>query len=425
MSAYSRRSRQSINVWPGYVDALAALLMLVIFVLLVFTFAQFMLSQILATQENELGDLEQRLNQLTIELGLEQQKNQALTTNVENLSGMISELTEQRFDLTSQIDQLKASQATDRQQIEQQLLNIASLQQDIDRLRQLRTQLESEIGKLSANLRQQSDEATRLRDRNKALEARLAEANERTHLAQVEIEERKIRIQALSALVGEQSQALKEQRRLSADAQAEIALLKQRIDGLRSQLEEIGQALALAEQQKRDQAAEITDLGKRLNVELARRVNELERYRSDFFGQLSSLLKSNPYIQVKGDRFLFQSELLFDSGSAQLGEAGQRQLDELARVLRDVIKIIPEQIDWILRIDGHTDRVPIKSTLFASNWELSTARAVSVLRHLAARGIPEQRMAATGFAEFHPLNPADTEAAYRQNRRIEIKLTAR
>jgi len=425
MSAYSRRSRQSINVWPGYVDALAALLMLVIFVLLVFTFAQFMLSQILATQENELGDLEQRLNQLTIELGLEQQKNQALTTNVENLSGMISELTEQRFDLTSQIDQLKASQASDRQQIEQQLLNIASLQQDIDRLRQLRTQLESEIGKLSANLRQQSDEATRLRDRNKALEARLAEANERTHLAQVEIEERKIRIQALSALVGEQSQALKEQRRLSADAQAEIALLKQRIDGLRSQLEEIGQALALAEQQKRDQAAEITDLGKRLNVELARRVNELERYRSDFFGQLSSLLKSNPYIQVKGDRFLFQSELLFDSGSAQLGEAGQRQLDELARVLRDVIKIIPEQIDWILRIDGHTDRVPIKSTLFASNWELSTARAVSVLRHLAARGIPEQRMAATGFAEFHPLNPADTEAAYRQNRRIEIKLTAR
>ncbi len=425
MSAYSRRSRQSINVWPGYVDALAALLMLVIFVLLVFTFAQFMLSQILATQENELGDLEQRLNQLTIELGLEQQKNQALTTNVENLSGMISELTEQRFDLTSQIDQLKASQATDRQQIEQQLLNIASLQQDIDRLRQLRTQLESEIGKLSANLRQQSDEATRLRDRNKALEARLAEANERTHLAQVEIEERKIRIQALSALVGEQSLALKEQRRLSADAQAEIALLKQRIDGLRSQLEEIGQALALAEQQKRDQAAEITDLGKRLNVELARRVNELERYRSDFFGQLSSLLKSNPYIQVKGDRFLFQSELLFDSGSAQLGEAGQRQLDELARVLRDVIKIIPEQIDWILRIDGHTDRVPIKSTLFASNWELSTARAVSVLRHLAARGIPEQRMAATGFAEFHPLNPADTEAAYRQNRRIEIKLTAR
>lgn len=425
MSAYSRRSRQSINVWPGYVDALAALLMLVIFVLLVFTFAQFMLSQILATQENELGDLEQRLNQLTIELGLEQQKNQALTTNVENLSGMISELTEQRFDLTSQIDQLKASQASDRQQIEQQLLNIASLQQDIDRLRQLRNQLEGEIGKLSANLRQQSNEATHLRDRNKALEARLAEANERTHLAQVEIEERKIRIQALSALVGEQSQALKEQRRLSADAQAEIALLKQRIDGLRSQLEEIGQALALAEQQKRDQAAEITDLGKRLNVELARRVNELERYRSDFFGQLSSLLKSNPYIQVKGDRFLFQSELLFDSGSAQLGEAGQRQLDELARVLRDVIKIIPEQIDWILRIDGHTDRVPIKSTLFASNWELSTARAISVLRHLAARGIPEQRMAATGFAEFHPLNPANTEAAYRQNRRIEIKLTAR
>lgn len=425
MSAYTRRSRQSINVWPGYVDALAALLMLVIFVLLVFTFAQFMLSQILSTQESELGDLEQRLNQLTIELGLEQEKNRALTANVEDLSGMISELTEQRYDLTSRIDQLEQARAGDRQQIERQLLNIASLQQDIDRLQQLRNQLEAEIGTLSANLRQQSDTATQLRDRNKALEARLAEANERTHLAQVEIEERKIRIQALSALVGEQSQALKEERRLSADAQAEIALLKQRIDGLRSQLEEIGQALKLAEEQKLAQAAEITDLGKRLNVELARRVNELEHYRSDFFGRLSSLLKSNPYIQVKGDRFLFQSELLFDSGSAELGEAGQRQLDELARVLRDVIRIIPDEIDWILRIDGHTDRIPIRSTQFASNWELSTARAVSVLRHLAARGISPRRMAATGFAEFHPLNPASTEAAYRQNRRIEIKLTAR
>ncbi|MCW8903754.1 peptidoglycan-binding protein [Sedimenticola sp.] len=425
MSAYSRRSRLSVNVWPGYVDALAALLMLVIFVLLVFTFAQFMLTQILSSQESELGDLERRLNQLTIELGLEQQKNQALSANVENLSGMISQLTEERYDLTSQMDQLKQAQAADRQQIEQQLLNIASLQQDIDRLRQLRTELEAQIGSLSDNLRQQTHEATQLRDRSKALEARLAEANERTHLAQVEVEDREIRIQALSALVGEQSQALREERRLSADAQAEVALLKQKIDGLSAQLKEISQALALAEKQKIAQAAEITDLGKRLNVELARRVNELERYRSDFFGQLSSLLKSNPYIQVKGDRFLFQSELLFDSGSAQLGEAGQQQLDELARVLRDVIKIIPDQIDWILRIDGHTDRVPIKSAVFASNWELSTARAVSVLRHLAARGISQQRMAATGFAEFHPLNPANNEAAYRQNRRIEIKLTAR
>lgn len=425
MSAHSRRSRLSVNVWPGYVDALAALLMLVIFVLLVFTFAQFMLTQILSSQETELGDLEQRLRQLTAELGLEQQKNRALSSNVNELSEMVSQLTEERFDLTSQVEQLNQTQAADRQQIEQQLLNIASLQQDIDRLRQLRTELEAEIGTLSANLQQQTDTATQLRDRSQALEARLAEANERTHLAQVEIEDREIRIQALSALVGEQAQALEQEQRLSADARAEVALLRQMIDSLRSQLQEINQALALAEQEKRTQRAEIADLGKRLNVELARRVNELERYRSDFFGQLSGLLKSNPYIQVKGDRFLFQSELLFDSGSAELGEPGRQQLDELARVLRDVIKIIPEQIDWILRIDGHTDRVPIKSAHFASNWELSTARAVSVLRYLASQGIPPQRMAATGFAEFHPLNPANNEAAYRQNRRIEIKLTAR
>jgi chemotaxis protein MotB len=425
MSAISRRNRRSVNVWPGYVDALAALLMLVIFVLLVFTFAQFMLSQILSSQETELGDLEQRLQQLTAELGLEQQKNRTLVANVEDLSGLITQLTEEKFELAGRMEQLTQAQAADRQQIEQQLLNIASLQQDIDRLQQLRTRLEAEIGSLGANLRQQTDEATQLRDRSKALEARLAEANERTHLAQMEVEQREIRIQALSALVGEQTRALEQERRLSVDAQAEVTLLRQMIDGLRSQLEEINQALAQAEREKTAQQAEISDLGKRLNVELARRVNELERYRSDFFGQLSGLLKANPYIQVKGDRFLFQSELLFDSGSAQLGEAGQRQLDELARVLRDVIKIIPEQIDWILRIDGHTDRLPIKSAQFASNWELSTARAVSVLRHLAARGISPQRMAATGFAEFHPLNPAASEAAYRQNRRIEIKLTAR
>jgi chemotaxis protein MotB len=187
----------------------------------------------------------------------------------------------------------------------------------------------------------------------------------------------------------------------------------------------VSQALAVAEQDRERQAVELEDLGQRLNLALARQVNRLERYRSEFFGRLREVLGENPNIRVVGDRFVLQSELLFGSGSADLGTAGRDQLDKLAVTLREIAGRIPAELDWILRIDGHTDRVPIRTGRFPSNWELSTARAVSVVRYLAGQGIPERRMSAAGFGEFHPIDAGDSPEALRRNRRIEIKLTSR
>lgn len=194
---------------------------------------------------------------------------------------------------------------------------------------------------------------------------------------------------------------------------------------MKQQLDEISRALKVAESEKSVQKAELNALGKRLNIVLARRVNKLERYRSEFFGRLREILGDSPYIRIEGDRFVLQSELLFGSGSADLGEIGKRHIVKIAEILRQLSRKIPEDINWILRIDGHTDRVPIYNKRFASNWELSTARAVSVVRFLADQGIPENRMTAAGFSKFHPIDPSNTPEAYRKNRRIEIKLSSR
>ncbi|MEP3166842.1 MAG: OmpA family protein, partial [Marinobacter sp.] len=184
-------------------------------------------------------------------------------------------------------------------------------------------------------------------------------------------------------------------------------------------------ALRLQEDLTAEKQAELEEVGKRLNTLLAERVNELERYQSEFFGRLRDILQDNENIRIVGDRFLLPSELLFASGSASLGGEGQRELDKLAEVLLDVASAIPDDIDWILRIDGHTDRLPINTEEFPSNWELSTARAVAVVRYLASQGVPERRMVAAGFGEFFPVDEGSSAEALQRNRRIEIKLTDR
>jgi chemotaxis protein MotB len=421
----TNRNQRSISVWPGYVDALAALLMVVIFVLLIFIIAQFLLSEILSGQESELSSLHEQVNELTEMLGLEKKRGQQLTDQVTELSFLVSSLTETRKDLNSKIEVLTQRSEMERAELKQKVMLLASLQEDIDALRRMRQELEDRVGNLAAALQNSQTDLSSLRDRSKVLEARLAEQTDRTVLAQKDIEMKNIRIQALMALVGGQKQAIEEQRQLSANARAEVALLTRQINFLRQQLEEISHALDLSEKEKKVQTVKIKDLGRRLNIALARRVNELERYRSEFFGRLRTILGDNPYVRIVGDRFVLQAELLFASGSADLGEEGKEHLTKLAAILRDISKQIQKDIDWILRIDGHTDRVPIYSGKYASNWELSTARALSVVEFLAQQGIPENRMAAAGFSKFHPLDPADTPDAYRKNRRIEIKLTSR
>jgi chemotaxis protein MotB len=365
------------------------------------------------------------VNELVELLGLETERSEALRTEVEELSGLVSTLSGEKEALRSQVADLSRQSALDQETLKSKLLLIASLQEDIDALQRVRRELEARVGTIAASLRSKETEIGVLRDRSKALDARLLDEQERTQLAQKEIEQRDIRIQALSALVGQQEQALEEERRLSADMRAEVALLSQQITNLRRQLEEISRALDVAEAEKSAQEAKIKELGKRLNIALARRVNELERYRSEFFGRLREILGDNPYVRIEGDRFVLQSELLFASGSASLGEEGRRHLAKLAAFLKELSKDIPKDIEWILRIDGHTDRVPIHNERFASNWELSTSRALSVVQFLASQGISESRMAAAGFSQFHPIDAADTPEAYRKNRRIEIKLTSR
>jgi chemotaxis protein MotB len=215
------------------------------------------------------------------------------------------------------------------------------------------------------------------------------------------------------------------EKRITARALAQVELLNQQIAALRRQLGALESALEASEQKDKEAQGRIADLGQRLNVALAQRVQELSRYRSEFFGKLRAILGNRPDIRVVGDRFVFQSEVLFDSGSAAIKPEGRAELDKLASALSELEKQIPSEIAWVLRIDGHTDVRPIASSQFPSNWELSSARAISVVQYLIARGIPPQRLVAAGFGEFQPLDTGGTDEAYRRNRRIELKLTER
>ena len=215
------------------------------------------------------------------------------------------------------------------------------------------------------------------------------------------------------------------EKRISSRALAQVELLNQQIAALRRQLAALEDALEASEKKDKEAQGRIADLGQRLNIALAQRVQELSRYRSEFFGRLRAILGNRPDIRVVGDRFVFQSEILFDSGSASLKPEGQSEVDKLAAALLELEKQIPAEIAWVLRIDGHTDVRPIASSQFPSNWELSSARAISVVQYLIARGVSPQHLVAAGFGEFQPVDAAGSEDAYRRNRRIELKLTER
>ena len=216
-----------------------------------------------------------------------------------------------------------------------------------------------------------------------------------------------------------------EEKKLTKNALAEVALLNFQMLALRKQLSNIQIALDKSEKETQNQKAQISALGKRLNIALASKVHELSKYRSEFFGRLRLLLGDRQNIRIVGDRFVFQSEVLFAKAEAQLGLIGENRLKQLAKTLIDVSQEIPAEIDWVLRIDGHTDKDPIKTAQYPSNWELSSARAISVLKFLIQTGLPAKRLVAAGFGEHHPLDVNSDEIAKRRNRRIEIKLTRR
>jgi chemotaxis protein MotB len=224
----------------------------------------------------------------------------------------------------------------------------------------------------------------------------------------------------------ELSGQLDSEKRLTARALAQVEVLNQQISALRRQLSALEEALDASEKRDKESQGRIADLGQRLNVALAQRVQELSRYRSDFFGRLRAILGNRPDIRIVGDRFVFQSEVFFDTGKASLDKPeGRAELDTLAAALLELEKKIPGEIPWVLRVDGHTDVRPIYSPQFKNNWELSVGRAISVVQYLIGKGVSPQRLVAAGFGEFQPIDPDKTEDAFNRNRRIELKLTER
>ena len=424
MLTKTRRISNPITAWPGYVDVLSALLMVVIFVLMIFVLAQFLLSEVLYGQKNELAVLHDQVSELAELLGLEKEKSSQLNSEVSRLSDAIIGLSEDKDELMSKIDEDLVRSKKDAGQIKQQMLNIGSLNEDIMTLTKVKDELEQRVADLALSLSDRDYQVMVLRDRSKTLAARLADNEEMTVLAQEKIEEQDIRIQALAVVLESQKEAIDREKQLSASASAEVALLSDQITKLQAQLRMISDALALTKTLAQKKDEKIAELGKQLNIALARKVSELQKYRSEFFGRLQKILGKNPAIEIQGDRFVLQAGLLFESGAANLGTEGRSHLTTMANTLLQISRKIPNEINWILRIDGHTDRVPIKNEEFASNWELSAARAVSVVRFLSQKGIPEKRMAAAGFSKYHPIDASDTPAAYRKNRRIEIKLTS-
>jgi len=420
----SRRSdRGGINIWPGFVDALSQLLMVIVFVLLFFTAGQFYLTDALSGRDAALKKLTDQINQLTDVLALERSSNQKLTLNVTQLTAELKSATAERDALTTQVKELaaKADEATakltqaqaalaeaeskaaaSKDQVELQLRQIASLQHDIDALNAVRADLESKVTSMAAQLDQNNKDLTAARDRSKELEAQLSTAQERTALAQKEIDARDVRLTQAETSVG--------------DLSAQIANLK-------DELAKLATALDVSEAANKQQQVQLADLGRRLNQALASKVEELARYRSEFFGKLREVLGDRPDIRVVGDRFVFQSEVLFPSSSAELSPAGLQTIGSLASTLKQIEPKIPKDINWILEVDGFTDKRPISTARFPSNWELSSARAIAVVKALVADGIPADHLSAAGFGEYQPIDPADTPAAYAKNRRIELKLT--
>lgn len=336
--ARGRRRKEQHNYWPGFVDVLSTLLLVVTFLMSLFMVAQYYASQESSGKDTALSRLTRQLAALNEQLALERTKKK----NAE--------------------DELLALQAT---------LGAS----------------EKEKARLQALIGAGGDKG----------EGRIA---------------------SLTAEVDAQ-------KKISAQALAQVELLNQQIAALRRQIAALETSLDASEKRDKDSQVRIAQLGERLNVALAQRVQELSRYRSDFFGELRKVLGNREDIQIVGDRFVFQAEVFFDSGSAEIFPEGQAQLDKLAAALQQLEGQIPNEINWVLRIDGHTDIRPIATATFASNWELSSARAISVVKYLIGRGVPAKRLVAAGFGEYQPMVAGASEDALRRNRRIELKLTER
>ncbi len=485
--ARGRRSHQGggLEAWPGYVDALSTLLMVIIFVLLVFALAQGFLSVALSTRDQALDRVNRQVAELAEMLALERGQATELRGTLtrtatelraaaaarDALAVQLREAREERERLGAERDAVRgerdrlAARVTDLDlsarggaerlaSLEQRLAealrraeeaggDAAQVARDLSAERAARQQAAAQAARdLSAEREARQQAAARAaeldaqaRADRATIEARMADIADlydqvRALTALRDQLERQAREASRRAGGEAEGRAVAESRaaeqgRLAESARAQVALLTRQLDEMRAQIARIAAALEVSETTAREKDVQITSLGNRLNAALAARVEELQRYRSDFFGRLRDVLGERPEVRIVGDRFVFQSEVLFPPASAELSDRGQQQIRATAKLFQELTARIPPDVNWILRVDGHADRNPIRSGRFASNWELSAARAIAVAQLLIQEGLPANRVAATAFGDNQPLDTADTPEAHARNRRIELRLTDR
>ena len=383
--------------WPGFVDALATLLMVIIFVLLVFVLIQVNLAYRVAGQDATMNDMRSQIVSLGDLLNLERKANDELKDELASISSLLDATTKERDSLVTQLASETATLNLRDSEIKQLTAIQAKTEESLDAARQT-------IAERVAAL--------------EAIELTLAEAQAKLMESEVEIADATARNVSSLARISELETK-------NAASQAEVAQMTNAVTALRLRIEELTTLLAEKEAQAARDKIAIASLGKSLNNALASRVQELQRFRSEFFGRLREVLRGRDDVRIVGDRFVFQSEVLFAQGAASLGPEGQEKLGQLAVALNRIAAEIPEDIDWILQVEGHTDDIPVRAGRFADNWDLSTERALSVVRCLAESGLPANRLAAAGYGEFQPLDGAGSDEARRRNRRIEMKLTQR
>lgn len=426
--ALARRTssmRDQSLIWPGFVDGLATLLMVIIFVLMVFFLVQINLAQRLYGQDATMAELRAEISELSGLLNMERQEADALALERQQLLAALDVSRQQTLTLEERLTAMEQALRILKEEKLSALAERDALASDKDTLTVARDSLEAEKAMLIAErdllLDQIAELQVNLADiTNRAQAAETAEANAQKDI--INLEDRLSRLeQDIAALITERDDSKKD---LYA-SRNEVLQMTTAMMALRERLENL-QALLDEKTEEARQAKEVSvNLTRQLNEALSSKVAELSRFRSEFFGRLREILQNRTDITIVGDRFVFQSEVLFTLGSADIGAEGQAQLNDLAMALKELTDQIPDDIEWILQIDGHTDDLPIKTNLYRDNWDLSTARALSVLRYLVEQGIDPKRLAATGYGEFQPIDPGQNDVARARNRRIEFKLTRR
>jgi chemotaxis protein MotB len=434
MAGRARRHHggNGLDAWPGYVDALSTLLMVIIFVLLVFVLAQAFLTVTLSGRSHELDKANQQLSALADALSLERGKTSDLQMSVSQLGKELSARSAERDKLSSELaDSKLALQAATaaNTRLQSQLTEtsgqataaqtqLADAQNQLAEMKRQIAELDKSVAIGKDTLQAKLSDLAKLADQARALSALRDELEKQAQESAVRAMTEQQRRQAVQA-------QLADEKKLGDSARAQIALLNQQIDQLKTQLASIASSLELTQQQSEKKDTQIANLGQKLNIALAAKIEELQLYRSEFFGKLRNVQNNRPGITIVGDRFVFQSEVLFPVGSADLTQAGVAQMTALAITIKDIASEIPGDLHWVLRVDGHTDPQPVKGGQFASNWELSAQRAITVVKLLIADGVPADHLAATAFGEYQPFGPGDTPDAYSKDRRIELRLTDR